>query len=281
MSRTRLILTTLALAFVLAVPAPAGTLKCPADSVAVGNVCIDKYEASVWLIAPSNKGLVKKVQSGKVTLADLTKGGALQLGCNFFPFNHAPYPVNFPSDGNWTPVLGSVPPSPGVYAVSIPGVLPSTCINQLQAAQACAISGKHLIRNDEWQRAAAGTPDPGNLDNGTTTCVTHTLVPVNTGSRSSCVSAWGAYDMVGNVWERVADWTEIATASTDWKTSAGITDGDASFFGGAPRSPSEDLPGAPLRGGSFNDGTFAGVLAVGAGTSPSDPGLFYGFRCAR
>ena len=59
------------------VPVGAGTLKCPPDSVKVGNNCIDTYEASVWQIDPvANKKLVDKVQAGKATLADLTKGGA-------------------------------------------------------------------------------------------------------------------------------------------------------------------------------------------------------------
>src|SRR5215813_1568293 len=71
----------LALAFSVTVAAPAfaGTLKCAADSVKVGNVCVDKYEASVWQIAPSNTGLVNLVLKGKATLADLTAGGATQL----------------------------------------------------------------------------------------------------------------------------------------------------------------------------------------------------------
>src|SRR5262249_61893114 len=71
----------LALAFSVTVAAPAfaGTLKCAADSVKVGNVCVDKYEASVWSIAPSNTGLVNLVLKGKATLADLTAGGAPPL----------------------------------------------------------------------------------------------------------------------------------------------------------------------------------------------------------
>jgi hypothetical protein len=36
------------------VPARAGTLECPADSVMVGNTCIDTYEASVGQIPHSN-----------------------------------------------------------------------------------------------------------------------------------------------------------------------------------------------------------------------------------
>src|SRR5215470_12948755 len=100
-----------------AIPAYAGTLRCPPDSVKVGNVCVDTYEASVWQIPPTNIVLVKLVQSGRATLADLTSGGATQLS----PASScAPgYPANFPDDGNWTPVAGTSPPSPGVYAVSI------------------------------------------------------------------------------------------------------------------------------------------------------------------
>jgi formylglycine-generating enzyme required for sulfatase activity len=193
-----------------AVPAGAGTLKCPADSVMVGNTCIDTYEASVWQIPPSNTSLVKKVQAGKATLADLTRGGATQLGCSSVPFNHAAFPANFPRGGNWTPVPGSSPPSPGVYAVSIPGVLPSACTTWFQAVQACAVSGKRLVRNEEWQRASAATPDQG-TDNGTTDCnISTALSPVNTGSRSSCKSNWDVFDMAGNVHEWVADWADQA-----------------------------------------------------------------------
>jgi hypothetical protein len=172
-----------------AVPVGAGTLKCPPDSVKVGTNCIDTYEASAWLIPPSNKSLVTKVQSGKATLEDLTKGGATLLSPSA---SCSPdYPANFPSDGNWTPVLGSNPPSPGVYAVSIPGVRPTACITWFRANQACLLSGKRLLTNREWQGAAAGTPDPG-TDNGTSDChIGPSRDAVNTGSRSSCKSSWG------------------------------------------------------------------------------------------
>src|SRR5262245_19035211 len=153
-----------------AVPAGARTLRCPPDSVKVGNVCIDTYEASVWQIPVTNTSLIKRVQEGKATLALLTAGGAVQLGCTYPPqVPHTPYPPSFPPGGNWTPASGSTPPSPGVYAVSVPGALPTSCTTWFQAEQACALSGKRLLTNQEWQRAAAGTPDPG-TDNGTSDC---------------------------------------------------------------------------------------------------------------
>src|SRR5262249_23054209 len=59
-----------------AIPVHAG--KCPPDSVRVGTVCVDTYEASVWLIDPiANASLVKKVQAGKATLADLRGTGTV------------------------------------------------------------------------------------------------------------------------------------------------------------------------------------------------------------
>src|SRR5262249_60615508 len=50
-------------------------VQCPSDSVRVGNVCVDTYEASVWQIPPSNHVLVDKVQAGKAALRDLSPGG--------------------------------------------------------------------------------------------------------------------------------------------------------------------------------------------------------------
>ena len=119
-------------------------------------------------IPPSNTSLVKKVQAGKATLADLTGGGATQLSpaVSCFMGPGPGYPGNFPRDGNWTPVPGSNPPSPGVYAVSIPGVQPTACTTWFRANQACLLSGKRLLTNREWQAAAAGTPDPGDRTTG-------------------------------------------------------------------------------------------------------------------
>ena len=62
-----------------ALPASALMLRCPPDSVKVGDACIDKYESSIWQIPSANTALVKAVQLGRVTLADLTNGGATQV----------------------------------------------------------------------------------------------------------------------------------------------------------------------------------------------------------
>jgi formylglycine-generating enzyme required for sulfatase activity len=87
--------------------------------------------------------------------------------------------------------------------------------------------------------------------------------------------------MVGNVDEWVADWGDMTANCTDWTTSAGIPGGDLSCVGGPGGVGVNSLPSALFRGGSFLDGTYAGVFAVVAGFPPSRSGGFLGFRCAR
>jgi formylglycine-generating enzyme required for sulfatase activity len=265
-----------------AVPAPAQTpKKCPSESIKVGNTCIDKYEASVWQVPPSNTGLVRRIQQGKATLAELTAAGAVQLGCTNPVYGHTPFPSNFPRDGNWTPVPSSNPPSPGVYAVSIAGVKPTACISWFRANQACLLSGKRLPTSREWQGAAAGTPDPGATDDGSTTCATLSAGPVATGSRTTCASSWGVADMVGNVWELVADWADQPCTPSDWNTSLGISDGDVSCFGGSGGPAMSGTPNVLIRGGNWDEGVNAGVFAVLATPTPLIEYFGTGFRCAR
>ena len=59
-----------------ALPAGALVLKCPPDSVKVGDVCIDRYESSIWQVPPGNTVLIRDIQLGRVTLADLMNAGA-------------------------------------------------------------------------------------------------------------------------------------------------------------------------------------------------------------
>lgn len=223
--------------------------------VKVGPLCVDKYEASVW----SN-----------------SDGTGTQYGHTAAPFNLTAYPGAFPPSGNWTTA---------VYAVSKAGVLPSTDLTWFQAQQACALSGKRLLTNAEWQMAASGTPDPG-TDNLTTDCAVSSADPANTGSRSACVSNWGANDMVGNVWEWVGDW--IQGSSTNWNPStgnAGMDYGTDYMLGTNPAfyqgTNSTNFPSAPIRGGSWGNGAFAGVFALYADNGPSYSFNSIGFRCAR
>lgn len=262
--------TTLAVAVLLAAAAEAGPpkdppAKCAPDAVLVGSVCMDKYEASVWRVPDpltTNKKLVKKIRKGKATAAELTAAGATQLGVN--GDDYAPCTANGQTCKD------------DIYAVSLPGVIPSTSITWFQANVACANSGKRLPSNAEWQMAVTGTQDPG-PDNGTTDCNTFTaLGKVNTGSRSGCVSAFGAFDMVGNVWEWVADWVPRSTATCPgW----GSFSNDKMCLAGADTTTPG--PGALARGGRFSLEALAGPLAVLGDLEPSYWAYDTGFRCAR
>jgi hypothetical protein len=247
---------------------PSGPLtKCPIDAVVSGTVCMDKYEASVWRVpfpTTTNRSLVTQIQQGKATAANLAAGGATQLGIGF-------------SD-DYAPCANSGRNcSDDIYAVSLPGVPPSANITWFQSLAACENARKRLPSNAEWQAAVAGTPDPG-PDNGTTDCNTGSAsAAVATGSRSSCKSARGAFDMVGNLNELVADWVPRSTVCGTWLLGVSLT-GDDQCVGGAATTGE---PGALLRGGSFFDGTSAGPLWVSGFDGPSISSYDKGFRCAR
>ncbi len=247
---------------------PAGPLgKCAVDAVVSGAGCMDKYEASVWRVPnplAANRSLVKKIQQGTATAALLTAGGATQLGIG--------------GSDNYAPCADSGQNcADDVYAVSLPGVRPSANITWFQAQQACTNAGKRLPSNAEWQAEVAGTPDPGD-DDGTTECNTASAFhAVATGSRTACVSARGAFDMVGNLYEWVADWVPHSTGCGSWSPGVSPTGDDQCLAGAAATGE----PAALLRGGSYIGGSLAGPLAV-LGTNPlSGPNVIVGFRCAR
>jgi formylglycine-generating enzyme required for sulfatase activity len=213
--------------------------------VKVGNLCVDKYEASIWSNADGT-GIVYGVFSGQTA-----------------------YPSSFPETGNWTAPL---------YAVSRAGVLPSTNITWFQAQQACALSGKRLLTNAEWQMAAAGTPDDTN-------CNVSSGAVANTGANASCVSNYQVNDMVGNAREWVADWIQGNT--TPWAPSTGNagtgygSDGMNGVNPAALQGGGQNFPSAIFRGGRYYSGTGAGVFDLDASRAPSYTLTDIGFRCAR
>lgn len=170
-----------------------------------------------------------------------------------------------------------------IFARSVAAVTPSATITWFQAQQACANAGKRLLTNAEWQMAAAGTPD-----GSTASCNTNNPFPKDptTGFFSACVSNHAVQDMVGNVWEWVADWVPLSTACPGW----GSFSANIMCLAGADTTGG---PGALIRGGSFVSGfgtdSDAGVFAVGGGdppftvggVRPSDALFDTGFRCAR
>ena len=161
---------------------------CPPDSVRVASTCVDKYEASVW--QTTNAGLVQKIRLGTATLGDLVAAGAVQRGEVADDYGAA-----CPDTGNGCTNL---------YAVSIPGTTPSRFLTWFQAVAAARNAGKRLPTNAEWQAAALGTPD------GAPCVVINAPGPGATGT-AGCVSDVGTFDMVGNLFEWVADWVPLST----------------------------------------------------------------------
>lgn len=238
---------------------------CPNDSSRSGTVCIDKYEASVWHVPAEQKSLIKKIQEGKVELADLMDAGAVQLG---LAAGDLAALGGCPVTGN-----GCV----NVYAVSISGVTPAGFINYYQAAAAARNSHKRLPTNQEWQVAALGTPDGFPCNVGPFGAL------ASAGSAPGCVSDVGIFDMVGNQWERVADWADFANSCFN-EFFAGA--GDLECFGGPGFPGTTSHPSAMIRGGYFGvpglgGGTFAGVFAVRANVTPDFAVGGVGFRCVR
>lgn len=240
--------------------------------VKVGPLCVDKYEASVFS---------EPLGMGKV-----------------YPEGNPRFPSTFPENGNWTVPL---------YATSKPNVQPAKFITWFQAQQACALSGKRLLTNAEWQMAAAGTPDPGTRGDGVTTCNTNTTGSLETGksdkSDNACVSNWGVSDMVGNLNEWVADWIQgpggvsLASINPTWDPngqkaaspeyggdhSGGVNDSfhnNAPQTGTGPRAAINPFPGAIYRGGMWSSGSLAGVFMLDAQDAPSSLNNALGFRCA-
>jgi len=141
-------------------------------------------------------------------------------------------------------VEGSAPWSPyrdpaghTVRAVSLRGGVPQAYISQLDASAACGAAGKRLCTDPEWLRACQGptmttypygnTREPGtcndaravhpavelygtsaawifsHLDSPCLDQEANGLAP--TGSHAACVTAEGAFDMMGNLHEWTAD----------------------------------------------------------------------------
>ncbi len=210
---------------------------CGDDAVQVADVCVDKYEASVWRTPP---------------------GGApgTQLS-------------TYPCAANGQDCGGKI------YARSVEGVTPAIGITWFQALAACANVGKRLLTNAEWQAAVAGTPNSGVDDDRSTDCSTNSPSPVPAGSRSKCTSTYGAFDMVGNVWEWVADWVPRSAGSCPgW----GDFSDDFMCLAGAPTQV--DGPGALYRGGDFSSGAAAGALSLSGQLEPWQMENV-GFRCGR
>jgi len=231
------------------------------EMVKVGDFWVDRYEASVWETAEC--------------------GGDQYGDTDDWPTGiEAPFPYH----GSFTTPL---------HACSVRGVTPSRWLTWFQAQSACAASGKSLLTNAEWQAAVAGTVDPnGNTEDGP--CLDRPREgphnPRLTGTAGdtpggvdSCISYWGAEDMVGNLWEWVEDWYGQGpdSGADGSQPSAYFGDGywnvDAAEVQG---SSSPFFPATAYRGGDFMSWVESGAFAMSLDSAPSRRDRLIGFRCA-
>ena len=103
------------------------------------------------------------------------------------------------------------------YAQSVYDTAPSTHFSWYQAVALCQNAGKYLCTTEEWIDACDGLYGEGGLSfpYGNTwetgRCAARFggeaqfyEAPQSTGSLPDCVSEWGTYDQIGNIWE----WTD-------------------------------------------------------------------------
>lgn len=179
--------------------------------------------------------------------------------------------------------------------VSESGLDPWVNVPLHQASLLCARAGKRLPSNGEWYRAALGTPD--DTDPGSPACAilrTGASRADKTGSGQDCVSSFGAYDMVGNVWE----WVDVTTTDGRYKdrtlplegsilsadedgvpvetgTEASRSFGNDHFF-----SDHSGVRGM-MRGGFWGMNERAGIWTVSNTIAPNFVGVAVGFRCVK
>ncbi|HTL11601.1 MAG TPA: SUMF1/EgtB/PvdO family nonheme iron enzyme [Bdellovibrionota bacterium] len=167
-----------------------GDAGCPAGMTSVAGFCMDRFEASL-----------------------------IEVGKEEHP---------------WSPYHN--PGTTRVRAVSLENAVPQGYINGYQAAQACKESGKRLCTSDEWLSACRGKEqriypygfqrrdglcadsrsvhpayelfpnDPHPLSHLQHACINQQPDTVSrTGAHDQCVIPEGAYDLMGNMHEWVAD----------------------------------------------------------------------------
>ncbi len=175
------------------------------------------------------------------------------------------------------------------------GRAPWRYVTQMQAEQICSKAGKRLPTASEWYKASLGTPDTfmswneemcniaKNRDEGV----------ARTGTGMRCISDIGAYDMIGNVWEWVAETVDRGVWDGHKLPTTGYVSGVDLFGIPYETKHSEDerfnkdkfwldasIVSGVMKGGYYNSQNNAGIYATYIASPPSFSGEAVGFRCA-
>ena len=182
-------------------------------------------------------------------------------------------------------------------AISTSEAMPWRNVSQDQAALACAKAGKRLPTNEEWLQAALGTPD---FDGSWSRDDCHInsnwgAQPGLSGTGKNCVSAIGAYDMIGNVWEWVQGASNDGVYNNKKLPNSGYIDSLDGYS--LPGTTNPDKPNLNygsdyfwvkgkglrgiVRGGYWGNKTDAGQYAVYMVAPPSSGEIGIGFRCVK
>lgn len=233
--------------------------------IKVGNFWVDKYESTVLLV--NEQGLGTRIDDPKF-------GGFDSLG----------------KTGNGL----NVPLNAIAVSQRRQG---SSGFSYFVAEQTAINNGKHIIRNEQWQAAAAGTQ----RSNATGMQAGGELWEhINTAD----IARYGVVGCAGSLWEWTSSWGQYGEHYSgspanwyDWPGAGSYTEWDANFdsYGddivinvagrAYTRQDSaryvQGLPSALVRGGSWGDHNRAGIFAVIADGAPSYYGFEVGFRCVK
>ncbi len=136
-------------------------------------------------------------------------------------------------------------------------------------------SGKRLLTYAEWLRAAYGSPQGNNTDNMNAWSATTNTDRQSTGNVERAISLMNVIDCVGNVWERLNEFT-IRQDATFWGWYNPMSGQNV----GQLRLPNASGLSQLIVGGAWDLGTKCGSRTVEMSIQPWDVLNNVGARCA-